>query len=407
MNPQTPRLPLWDAGGLAFLSYGFRPFFLGGALYSGLAIAIWMPVYFGELTLHTALAPLDWHIHEMLFGFLPAVIAGFLLTAIPNWTGRSPVRGHLLLLMVAVWVLGRVAVACSEQIGWRAAMLVDASFLLLAGAVATREVLAARNIRNMRVVALVLLLFGCNIAFHIEAHVQGVAAYSARAGVAVVVLLVSVIAGRIVPAFTRIWLMRRPQGAMPVPFSRFDGAAVAFGALALVAWVVRPEGLLTGGLCLVAGLFHFARLVRWAGYRTWANRLLVILHIGYAFVPLGFVLAAMSASGLVGVSAAIHAWMAGGAGIMTLAVMSRASLGHSGRPLAASALTQGVYVLVTVAALVRIAAVFVPAWSNGLICLAAACWSLSFLGFALSYAPMFIAVRLDERAPQASMPSRH
>lgn len=407
MNPQTPRLPLWDAGGLAFLSYGFRPFFLGGALYSGLAIAIWMPVYFGELTLHTALAPLDWHIHEMLFGFLPAVIAGFLLTAIPNWTGRPPVRGHLLLLMVAVWVLGRVAVACSEQIGWRAAMLVDASFLLLAGAVAAREVLAARNIRNMRVVALVLLLFGCNIAFHIEAHVQGVAAYSARAGVAVVVLLVSVIAGRIVPAFTRIWLMRRPQGAMPVPFSRFDGAAVAFGALALVAWVVRPEGLLTGGLCLVAGLFHFARLVRWAGYRTWANRLLVILHIGYAFVPLGFVLAAMSASGLVGVSAAIHAWMAGGAGIMTLAVMSRASLGHSGRPLAASALTQGVYVLVTVAALVRIAAVFVPAWSNGLICLAAACWSLSFLGFALSYAPMFIAVRLDERAPQASMPSRH
>ncbi len=311
--------------GLAFLSYGFRPFFLAGALYSGLAIAIWMPVYFDELTLHTTFAPLDWHIHEMLFGFLPAVIAGFLLTAIPNWTGRPPVRGNLLLMMAVVWVCGRVAVACSGQIGWRAAMLVDASFLLLAGAVAAREVLAAKNLRNMRVVALVLLLFACNVAFHIEAHVQGVADYSVRAGIAIVVLLISVIAGRIVPAFTRIWLMRRPQGAMPVPFSRFDGLAVALGAFALVAWVVRPDGMLTGGLCLIAGLFHFARLVRWAGYRTWANKILVILHIGYAFVPLGFVLAGMSAFGVVGVSAAIHAWMAGGAGIMTLAVMSRAT----------------------------------------------------------------------------------
>jgi uncharacterized protein involved in response to NO len=228
-----------------------------------------------------------------------------------------------------------------------------------------------------------------------------------RAGIAIVVLLISVIAGRIVPAFTRIWLLRRPQGAMPVPFSRFDGLAVALGAFALVAWVVRPDGMLTGGLCLIAGLFHFARLVRWAGYRTWANKILVILHIGYAFVPLGFVLAGMSAFGVVGVSAAIHAWMAGGAGIMTLAVMSRASLGHTGRPLVASAPTQACYGLVVVAALARIAAVLVPAWSSGLIYLAAACWCLSFIGFALSYAPAFLTIRLDDRAPQASMPSRH
>lgn len=399
---------LRNAQGFAFLSYGFRPFFFGGAIYAGLAVAIWIPVYFGEVTLHTTFAPLDWHIHEMLFGFLPAVIAGFLLTAIPNWTGRPPVRGNLLLLMVVVWVLGRVAVACSGEVGWRAAMLADASFLLLAGAVAAREVLAARNFRNMRVVALVLLLFACNIAFHVEAHVHGAADYSMRAGVAVIIILVSVIAGRIVPAFTRIWLMRQPYGAMPVPFSRFDGIAVLLGALALAAWVVRPEGMLTGGLCLIAGLFHVARLVRWAGYRTFANRILVILHIGYAFVPLGFLLAAASALEFVSVSAAIHAWMVGGAGIMTLAVMSRASLGHSGRPLVASAATQVVYALVIAAALARIAAVLVPAWGNGLIYVAAACWILSFLGFALSYAPAFLAIRLDERGPpQASMPIRH
>ena len=399
---------LRNAQGFAFLSYGFRPFFLAGAIYSGLAVAIWIPVYFGEVRLHTAFAPLDWHIHEMLFGFLPAVIAGFLLTAIPNWTGRPPVRGNLLLFMVVVWLLGRVAVACSERTGWGVAMLADVSFLLLAGAVAAREVLAARNYRNMRVVALVLLLFACNVSFHLEAHLQGAADYSVRAGVAVIVLLVSVIAGRIVPAFTRIYLMRRPQGAMPVPFSRFDGIAVVLGALALAAWVIRPEGMLTGGLCLIAGLFHVARLVRWAGYRTFANRILVILHIGYAFVPLGFLLAAMSTLEFVGVSAAIHAWMVGSAGIMTLAVMSRASLGHSGRPLVASAVTQAVYVLVIAAALARITAALVPAWGNGLIYAAAACWVLSFLGVGLRYAPAFLAVRLDERVPpQASMPSRH
>lgn len=408
MNSQRRRSLLWDDRGLAFLSYGFRPFFLAGAIYSGLAVAVWMPVYFGELTLRTTFSPLDWHIHEMLFGFLPAVIAGFLLTAIPNWTGRPPVRGSLLTLMAVAWVLGRVAVTCSAQIGWFAAMLVDASFLLLAGAVAAREVLAAGNLRNMRVVALVVLLLACNVAFHIEAHVQGAADYSVRGGIGVIVLLVSVIAGRIVPAFTRIWLMRRPTGPMPVPFSRFDGIAVLLGALALVAWIARPAGMLTGVLCLIAGLFHFARLVRWAGYRTWPNRILVILHIGYAFVPLGFVLAGMSAFGIGHVSAAIHAWMAGGAGIMTLAVMTRVSLGHSGRPLAASVLTQTVYALVIAAALARIGAAFVPMWSNGLICLAAACWSLSFLGFALSYAPVFLAIGLDGRAlPQASMPSRH
>lgn len=400
---------LRDERGLAFLSYGFRPFFFAGALYSGLAIAIWMPVYTGEWTLDTAFAPLDWHIHEMLFGVLPAVIAGFLLTAIPNWTGRPPVRGNLLLLMFVTWVLGRAAVAYSGQIGWFAAMLIDASFLLLAGAVAAREVLAAGNIRNMRVVALVLLLFVCNVAFHLEAHTRGAADYSVRAGVAAIIVLVSVIAGRIVPAFTKNWLMRRPQGSMPVPFSRFDVVAVLFGALALAAWVIRPEGVPTSGLCLAAGLLHGARLVRWAGYRTWSSPILVILHVGYAFVPLGFILAALSAAELVSVSAAIHAWMAGGAGIMILAVMSRASLGHSGRPLVASASTQTVYVLVIAAALARVAAALMPAWSNGLIYLAAACWSLSFLGFALSYAPMFLAVRLDAQTlpPQASMPSRH
>lgn len=396
--------PLGDENGLAVLSFGFRPFFFGASLFSGLAIAIWVPFYFGEITLPTAFAPVDWHIHEMLFGFLPAVIGGFLLTAIPNWTGRAPVKGRLLLLMTVVWLIGRIAMACSANIGWFPAMLIDVSFLLLTAIVAGYEVLVAKNTRNVKVVVLVLALFACNVAFHLEAHAHGAADISMRAGIAVIVVLLAVIAGRIVPAFTRIWLMRAPQGRMPIPFSRFDAAAVGVAAVALLAWVVRPEGAITGGLCLFAGLFHLARLARWAGYRTWPNRLLVILHIGYAFVPLGFLLAGAAAFGEIGRSAAIHSWMAGAAGIMTLAVMSRASLGHSGRPLAATGLTQAVYAFAVAAALVRIGAVLFPEWNSGLIHLAAALWFVAFFGFALIYAPVFLTVSLP---PQASMPRKH
>src|SRR6202049_1498698 len=128
--------------GPALFSSGFRPFFLLGSIYAGLAILVWLPVFMGELTLTTAFAPRDWHVHEMLYGYLPAVMTGFLFTAIPNWTGRLPIQGKPLLTLVLVWIAGRVAVTISADIGWVAAFLIDASFLTLVAAAATREILA-------------------------------------------------------------------------------------------------------------------------------------------------------------------------------------------------------------------------------------------------------------------------
>jgi uncharacterized protein involved in response to NO len=374
--------------GWPLLANGFRPFFLFGSIYAGLAILVWLPVFYGEITLTSALAPRDWHVHEMLYGYLPAVITGFLFTAIPNWTGRLPIQGTPLLVLVMVWIAGRLGVTFSAETGWLAAMLVDASFLLLVAAAAAREILAGRNWRNLNVVMLVLLLLTGNIAFHLEAHFHGAADTGIRIGIGVVVLLISLIGGRIIPSFTRNWLVRENPGRLPVPFGRFDAIVIAIGALALTVWVVSPAGRFTGTALAIAGLLHLVRLGRWAGDRTWRERLVLILHVGYAFVPSGFLLNAMSAFELVPAGAGIHAWMVGAAGTMTLAVMSRATLGHTGQQLTASVATQAIYAAIIVAALARICAVIEPAHSEPLLHLAAFAWAAAFFGFAISFGPL-------------------
>jgi uncharacterized protein involved in response to NO len=374
--------------GWPLLANGFRPFFLFGSIYAGLAILVWLPVFHGEITLTSAFAPRDWHVHEMLYGYLPAVITGFLFTAIPNWTGRLPIQGTPLLVLVMVWIAGRLGVTFSAETGWLAAMLVDVSFLLLVAAAAAREILAGRNWRNLNVVMLVLLLLTGNIAFHLEAHFHGAADTGIRVGIGVVVLLISLIGGRIIPSFTRNWLVRENPGRLPVPFGRFDVIVVAIGALALLFWVASPAGRFTGTALAIAGLLHLVRLGRWAGDRTWREHLVLILHVGYAFVPSGFLLNAMSAFELVPAGAGIHAWMVGAAGTMTLAVMSRATLGHTGQQLTASRATQAIYAAIIVAALARICAVIEPAHSEPLLHLAAFAWAAAFFGFAITYGPL-------------------
>jgi uncharacterized protein involved in response to NO len=371
--------------GLPLLASGFRPFFLLGSIYAGLAVLVWLPVFYGELTLTSAFAPRDWHVHEMLYGYLPAVITGFLFTAIPNWTGRLPIQGTPLLALVVVWIAGRLGVTFSTETGWLVAMLIDASFLSLVAAAAAREILAGRNWRNLNVVMLVLLLLAGNVAFHLEAHFRGAAEAGIRIGIAVVVLLISLIGGRIIPSFTRNWLVRENPGRLPVPFGRFDMTIVAIGALALLSWIVDANSLLSGAALALAGLLHVVRLGRWAGDRTWREPLLLILHVGYVFVPLGFLLNALSAFGVVPGSAGIHAWMAGAAGIMTLSVMSRATLGHTGQGLTASVATQLIYAAIIIAALARICAAIDPAHYGPLLHLAAFAWAAAFLGFSITF----------------------
>lgn len=386
-----PRLKPYS--GPAILSYGFRPFFLFGALYSGLAVLTWLPIFMGDLQVASAFAPLDWHVHEMIYGYVPAVATGFLFTAIPNWTGRLPIQGRPLLVLLLVWVAGRVAVTTSAFIGWQTAAAIDALFLLLVMAATAREIAAGRNWRNLKVVVLVGVLAAGNIAFHIEAHLRGRPEFTTRIGLAVILMMIMLIGGRIVPSFTRNWLARENPGRMPAPFGRFDVLCVAAAAISLLSWIVMPAATYTGVLLAATGIIHLVRLARWAGDRAWRDRLVLVLHAGYAFVPLGFLLGACAAFAVISPAAGIHAWGAGAVGVMTLAVMTRASLGHTGHALAASLPTQAIYAAVIVAAAARIAAALAPALMMPLLAVAAAAWCAAFLGFAANYGPALMRSR--------------
>jgi uncharacterized protein involved in response to NO len=376
--------------GLAVFSYGFRPFFLFAGVFAALSIGLWLPEFEGEISIPTTFSPVAWHAHEMLYGYLSAAMSGFLLTAIPNWTGRLPFQGRPLALLAVLWLIGRVAVAVSVYIGWVATMLVDCSFLLVFIAVTAREVLAGRNFRNLKVVGLVSVVLMGNLAFHFEARRTGNADLGVRIGIAGVLMLVMVIGGRIIPSFTRNWLARQTEGRMPVAFNRFDGMVIVLSALALLGWVLAPVAQTTNLLLAAAGLAQLVRLVRWAGERTWRDRLVLVLHVAYLFVPVGFL--TLAASDRLGIppSAGIHAWTIGAMATLTLAVMTRATLGHTGRLLNASRATQFIYGSIVVAALLRICAAVDAAQSNILLHLSALAWFLAFAVFAITYGPMLL-----------------
>jgi len=376
--------------GPAILSFGFRPLFFSAGLWAALAMALWLAMLEGSLVLPTDFDPVAWHVHELLFGYLPAVAAGFLFTAVPNWTGRLPLAGRPLALLAACWWLGRVAVASSAYLGTTVTAILDLAFLALLALLLAREIVAGRNWRNLAVVVLVTLLFAGNLAFHLEAAAGAAAGgFGVRVGIAVAVFLITLIGGRIVPSFTRNWLAKRSPGRLPAPVGRFDFAALVTGAAALVTWVALPETAAAALLCLVAGLVHTVRLLRWAPERTSGEALVWILHAGYLFVPIGFLLEALVYTGdFLAPTAALHAWTAGAIGVMTLAVMTRASLGHGGRPLHATAAVQAIYVMVLAAATARVVSGFegVPLW---MMHVAGAAWIGAFALFTAAFAPLF------------------
>jgi uncharacterized protein involved in response to NO len=217
-----------------------------------------------------------------------------------------------------------------------------------------------------------------------------------RAGVAAVILLITLVGGRVVPSFTRNWLARSKPGRMPSPFGRVDVGTMAASAFSLLLWIAAPDAALAGAALITAGMIQLARFARWAGERTFSDRLVLVLHIAYAFVPAGFVLTGCAALGLIPVTAGIHAWTGGAVGTMTLAVMTRASLGHTGRELYASAGTQAIYALAIAGALARICASLEANWSGPLLLASGVMWAAAFGGFALVYGPLLCRPRLGD-----------
>jgi len=381
--------------GPAFLSFGFRPFFLLAALSAAIMVPIWLFLFAHGGDIASGIGPLRWHIHEMLFGYLAAVITGFLLTAIPNWTGRLPISGMPLLMLALAWLLGRIAMVAPVMPG--AAATVDSIFLLAVAGLVSREVIAGRNWRNAPVCLIISLLAVSNIAFHIETLGLFSGDYAVRAALALIVMLNALIGGRIVPSFTTNWLIKSGKAARPVPFNQFDKILLLATAATLVLWVVGPQSMVAGMFLVMVAVGHLVRLARWKGWATVSSAIVLVLHAAYLWMPVGLALLGLDTllpdAGITP-SAGIHALTAGLMGLMPLAVMSRATLGHTGRDLAAGRFGAGMYLAVFMAAVFRVLAPLVPETYDILLSVAGVLWCVAFLMFSVKYGKMLIAPRV-------------
>ncbi|HJP67680.1 MAG TPA: NnrS family protein, partial [Sphingomicrobium sp.] len=265
-----------------FLRGGFRPFFFGAATFALIGMTLWLAVLWGLARLPSGFYGAAWHRHEMLFGFVGAAVSGFLLTAIPNWTGRLPIAGKPLLLLFALWALARVFVLVSGLTGMWLAAIFDVGLFLALSALALREVVASKN-RNMAIVALVFLLGLADAADYLGTAGFISADIGWRGAVALMVIMISMIGGRIIPSFTRNWMVKR--GALenlPTQPQRFDLLVIASTAISLFFWLGFADHWLTGVMLVLAAGAQTLRLVRWSGHRTGTDPLVLILHVGYA-----------------------------------------------------------------------------------------------------------------------------
>lgn len=383
---------------IAVLSYGFRPFFLGAGIWACAAMVLWIGLMSGQWSFATRYGAVAWHAHEFLFGYVSAVLCGFLLTAIPNWTGRMPLQGGPLLALFSLWVAGRIVMLLTDRIGADVAVAVDGAFLVVLSLVILREIVAGRNWRNLPVVLLVSVLAVANLLFHVETLAFGAPDIGIRIACAAIVGLVMLVGGRITPSFTRNWLARQGGGKLPAPASRFDTVSLSIAGLALLSWVALPEWQLTGVLLIGAAAVQAARLLRWAGERTWREPIVLILHIGYGFVPLGALVLGVSIlwPAVFPQSGALHAWTTGVVGVMTLAVMTRATRGHTGRAIVSTPATTLIYGAIIVAASARIIAPILKDAYMEVLIVAAIAWIVAFGVFTLAYGPMLVRKRRSE-----------
>lgn len=387
-----------NAAAPPFLRGGFRPFFFLGAAWAAIALALWLVALNGGVQPPSAFDALTWHRHEMLFGFVGAIVAGFLLTAIPNWTGRLPIAGWPLAALAALWASARLAVLFSASVGFATAAILDVGFFVVLAALAGREVLAAKN-RNLPIVAMVLLIgIAAGLDHAGAAGLLADAEIGIRAAISLVAMMISLIGGRLVPSFTRNWLMKQGlKQNLPGQPTRFDLAVLAASAAALLAWTAAPDTPSTGWLLIGAGCAQALRLRRWGGMRSVREPIVLILHAGYSWVPVGLVLLGGSIlSASVPRSAAIHALTAGAMATMILAVMTRAILGHTDRELKAGTGTVILYLLVTLGALLRVATPFGLLEPAIGLEIAAAAWAGAFLLFLALYGPILFRPRLGE-----------
>ncbi|QAU35349.1 NnrS family protein [Janthinobacterium sp. 17J80-10] len=372
-----------------FLALGFRPFYLLAAAFAAVSVPVWLLRYFGYLP-QLVHIDLNWHVHEMVFGFAVTVVIGFLFTAGRNWTGLWTPRGRHLALLALLWIAGRIAMLTSPLL----AAVIELGFLPLATWPLYRVLKRSGNRRNMFLVVLLGLLTAANAVYHGAAN--GWLAISSlvplEAAILVIVMIESVIAGRILPNFTA----NAVPGVKPVTNPMRDKIIIATTALTCLAWAAQMPPVLVASLALAAAVSQLLRLSGWKSFSTLHNPLLWILHVSYAWIPVGFALLGLAAVGVVTNSAAFHVLAVGSMGGLIIGMITRTTLGHTGRMLKSGRMEKAMYLLVQAGVLARFAAAIDGgAWRNPALVIAAGCWATAFALYLVKYVPYLMAARID------------
>ena len=377
--------------GWPVLRLGFRPFYLGAAAFAMLAVPLWIAVLLGAVTPRLSVSPLLWHAHEMLFGFAVAVIVGFLLTAGKAWTGLATPRGGALAALALLWLAARLAAVVAPYAVYAA---LDVLLLPLVAAILVSVLLRAGNRRNLPLGGILVLLALCNLCFHLAVLglIDLAPVRALHGGLALIVMIECVIAGRVIPAFTMSAL---PGLKMHSP-RRLEQVTLAATALALASWVLLSSGMVSAVALGTASVLHAVRCWQWQPLRTRARPILWVLHLAYAWIPIGFLLLAWAQFGGISVSAGVHALAVGATGGLVIGMITRTARGHTGRPLQASKLEVTAYLLVTGAAVVRVLMPLVAPQQFALwLITAAVAWSAAFGLYLFVFAPWLVRTRLD------------
>ncbi|TCW75991.1 NnrS family protein [Burkholderia sp. SRS-46] len=395
MKISEPMSPSSAPDTLPALRLGLRPFYLGGALFGSAAIAVWLAAWHGLPIAGRAasMSGLMWHVHEMIFGFVAAIVVGFMLTAVRAWTSRETLRGTPLAALWLLWAAGRLLVWSGPE---PVAAVVDSLFLPVTAIVLLRVLLSAKNRHNVFLPVALALFGGLNALFHGYAITGRVdlALRSAYAATGLIVFLVAVITGRIVPMFT----MNAIPGFTVRRFRVVDALAAPAVVLTLVADAIgAPDRLLIAAASATA-LLHAVRLVGWRSWRVGKRPIVWILHVSCAWIPAGFAMLALSVAGVLPHSLAVHALTAGAIGGAIIAMITRTALGHTGRTLVAGPWERLCYWLVIGAAILRAFGPLVPGVPYGFwLDASGACWVIAFLAYTIRYVPILTAPRADGR----------
>lgn len=374
------------------LGMGFRPFYLLAAAFAAVSVPLWTARFLGW-DAGLSHVDLNWHMHEMIFGFAIAVIIGFLYTAGRNWTGLATPHGKTLALIAGLWIAGRIAMLFADPL-WAAP--IDLAFLPVAGWPLYRVLKQSGNKRNMFLIGLLALLTIANAAFHMAAlgWLQQSPVLPVHAAILVIVIIESVIGGRVIPGFTA----NAVQGVKPVINVQRDRISLALTAAAGAAWVAGAPSAMTAALAVAAACAQLTRLVGWMPHTTTRHPLLWILHLSYAWIPVGFVLLALAALNLAPVSAAIHVLAIGSMAGLIIGMITRTALGHTGRSLKAGRSEVLMYALIQIGVLARfVAAMNIGGVRDAALLVTMAAWSSAFLVYVAVYGPYLFRTRVDGR----------